>query len=83
MNLFHVTTPKKLSRYNASKRIIKPVRGFSNIEAAKEWARITRRSIIVEFTADDPHKLPDHHNKYGTAWWNDNDVKDFKIVYEE
>lgn len=80
MKLFHVTTPKKAKLYGFSKRIIAPVRGFTTLMGAMFWAMQTGRTVIYEFEADKPHKLPDHHNKFGEAWWNDGDVKDFKCV---
>jgi hypothetical protein len=27
------------------------------------------------------YKLPDHHNEYGEAWWNDGDVYIFKCIF--
>ena len=24
---------------------------------------------------------PDHHNKFGEAWWNDGDIKEYKCVF--
>ena len=83
--LYHCTTPKKLARYKASNCIIPPVRGFSTIEAATEWCRLTGRSIIVELPTTTVWKLPDHHNQYGTAWWNEEQVafKSLKIVKDK
>ena len=81
--LYHATTPKKLKRYEASKRIISPVRGFTTEAAARYWAKRTGRSIIVSFATTRPYKLPDHHNKYGTAWWNEGDVVDYCVLGED
>ncbi len=39
------------------------------------------RVVILEFEADKPHKLPDHHNVFGEAWWNDGDVKDWRCAF--
>ena len=83
MKLYHVTTPKKLEKYEISGRIIQPVRGFRNQRAAEFWAKRTLRSVILEVEADRPHKLPDHHNKYGEAWWNDGDIVSWKRVGEQ
>ena len=74
MKLFHCTTPKKYKRYEISNRIIAPVRGFSTLEAAKKWCELTGRTMILSFNCDNVWKLPDHHNKYGTAWWNETDI---------
>ena len=78
--LYHCTTPKKLGRYKASGRILPPVRGFTTPEAAQEWCRKTGRSLVLEVTGQDCHKLPDHHNKYGEAWWIDHDVIEWRTL---
>jgi hypothetical protein len=38
------------------------------------WAMKVGRDVIIEFEAHSPHKLPDHHNMFGEAWWNDGDI---------
>ena len=81
MKLFHVTTQKKAKAYRSSGAIHKPVRGFTTEKAAMAWAMKTGRTVIIEFIADNPYKLPDHHNIYGEAWWNDNDVIEWKCVF--
>lgn len=80
--LFHATTPKMAARYRQVGRIIKPVRGFNCIEAAMAWAMKTGRTVIYEVTApaDLLHKLPDHHNQFGSAWWLDSDATEFRCV---
>lgn len=80
--IYHCTTPKKIARCVASGCILSPVRGFSNINAAKEWCKHTGRTIILELEGFDLHKLPDHNNQFGTAWWNDGDISKWKLVYE-
>lgn len=57
------------------------MRGFTTLLAAMAWAIKTGRVVIVEFDAESAHKLPDHHNKFGEAWWNDADVKNWKCVF--
>ena len=81
MKLFHVTTPKKAKLYRHSERIISPVRGFTTLMGAMAWAIKVGRTIIYEFEAPKPYKLPDHHNDFGEAWWNDGDIIDFKCVF--
>lgn len=27
------------------------------------------------------HKLPDHHNVFGEAWWHDGDVAEWRCVF--
>ena len=45
------------------------------------WAIKSHRTVIYEIVASKPHKLPDHHNRFGEAWWNDEDVIDFRCVF--
>ena len=73
MILYHVTTPKKVKAYRASKRIIAPVRGFDTLMAAMFWAVRTGRRIILMMEGEGI-LLPDHHNKYGKAYWLNEDV---------
>ena len=81
MILYHATTPKKAKMYRHSGRIIAPVRGFTTPAGAMAWAMKTGRTVIMEIQCPDPHKLPDHHNPFGEAWWNDGDVVDWKCLY--
>jgi len=81
MKLYHATTPKKIKRYKNTGVIFSPVRGFTTLLAAITWARRVGRTIILEFEAVKPHKLPDHHNTFGQAWWEDNDVRQWTCVY--
>ena len=76
--IYHVCTKRHMNKYRGSGHIKKPVRGFNNITAAMAWALKTGRKIILEIDVSDMlsdvHKLPDHHNKWGEAWWIDRDV---------
>lgn len=81
MKLYHATTQKKAKQYRLSGAIHAPVRGFTTDKAAMGWAMKTGRTVILEFEADRPHKLPDHHNKFGEAWWNDADVVKWSCVF--
>ena len=81
MILYHVTTPKKAKAYSQTGYIIKPVRGFTTLKAAMAWAIKTGRTIIYEIKCASAYKLPDHHNKYGEAWWNDDSVYSFTCVF--
>ena len=78
MKLYHATTPKKAKAYRETGCIKSPVRGFTTDKAAMLWAMKTGRTVIMEFEAYNPHKLPDHHNEFGDAWWNDGDVYEYK-----
>lgn len=79
MVLYHVTTPKKGKRYAESGAILKPVRGFTTLQAALAWAIKTGRSVIYKIDGEPAYKLPDHHNKFGDAFWIDSDVPYEKI----
>lgn len=81
MLLYHATTPKKVQHYHASGRIIAPVRGFTTLQAAMAWACKTGRSVVLAVQGEDCHKLPDHHNAFGEAWWIDHDVSAWKCVF--
>jgi len=74
MILYHVTTPKKAKKYRASGCIHAPVRGFTTLLAAMAWAIKTQRTVIYKVESEKVYKLPDHHNKFGEAWWIDEDV---------
>jgi len=74
MNLYHATTEKNAKMYHDSGCIKKPVRGFTSLMGAMAWACKTGRKVIYRFDAHKVYKLPDHHNKYGEAWWTDVDV---------
>lgn len=75
MLLYHVTTPKKARLYRQSGQINKPVRGFTTLQGAMAWAIKVGRTVIYEVNGEKAYKLPDHHNKYGEAWWMDENVK--------
>lgn len=81
MKLYHATTEKRAKQYRQTGYIKKPVRGFTTIAGAMAWAMKVKRTVIYEFEATAAHKLPDHHNEFGDAWWNDGNVKEFKCVF--
>ena len=81
MKLYHATTQKKAAHYRHSARIIAPVRGFTTLLAAMAWACKVGRTVIMEIDAPNAYKLPNHHNAYGYAWWNDGDVTEWTCVF--
>lgn len=81
MKLYHVTTEKKAKLYRQSGSIHSPVRGFDTLIGAMAWAMRSGRKVIYEFETDKPYKLPDHHNEFDNAWWNDGDVTMFNCRY--
>jgi antibiotic biosynthesis monooxygenase (ABM) superfamily enzyme len=82
MILYHATTPKKLSRYVSTGHIIKPVRGFHTLEAARYWADRHHRTIVLKIESNHAYKMPDHHNRHGEAWWSDECIFNWKEVPE-
>lgn len=81
MKLYHATTQKKVQKYHQTGFICKPVRGFTTLQGAMAWAMKIGRTVVLEFDAQQAHKLPDHHNVFGEAWWNDGDVHEWKCVF--
>lgn len=81
MILYHATTPAKAKKYRETGHIISPVRGFTTFQAALAWCVKTGRTVVLEFDAYEAHKLPDHHNKFGDAWWNDGNIHFWKCVF--
>lgn len=83
MKLYHATTPKKAKKYRENGSIKKPVRGFTTLQAAMLWSLSIngKRQVFLEINCNEDisenniHKLPDHHNQFGEAWWIDEDVK--------
>lgn len=90
MKLYHATTPKKAKKYKETGYIQKPVRGFTTLEAAMLWSLSieNKRQVFLEINCNEDisedkiHKLPDHHNQFGEAWWIDDNVdcKNYKCV---
>ena len=81
MKLYHATSQKKAKLYRQTGYIKAPVRGFTTLQGAMAWAMKVGRTVVMEFEAEHPHKLPDHHNQYGEAWWNDGNVAQYKCVF--
>ena len=81
MKLYHATSQKKAKLYRQTGYIKTPVRGFTTLQGAMAWAMKVGRTVVMEFEAERPHKLPDHHNQYGEAWWNDGNVVEYKCVF--
>jgi hypothetical protein len=79
--LYHATTPKKARLYRSTGAILAPVRGFTTLQAAMAWAIKVGRTVVYEIECPCAYKLPDHHNQWGDAWWNDGDVIQFKCVF--
>lgn len=74
MKVYHCTTSKKAKKYKESGKIIAPVRAFNTLQAAMLWCMHTMRNVIYEMDFDSPQKLPDHHNQFGKAFWNSNNI---------
>lgn len=82
--IYHCTTPRKVQRYKETGHICNPVRGFDTEKAAMAWCIKTGRTVILElsgWSTDNIHKLPDHHNSYGTAFWVDENIPGYEVVF--
>ncbi len=83
MKLYHATTQKKAKLYRETGYIKKPVRGFTTLQAAMCLALSIdgKRQVFLEVNCNEAisddriQKLPDHHNRFGEAWWIDGDVR--------
>lgn len=82
LKLYHCTTPAKIQKYYNTGKIIKPVRGFVNPLAAFLWASSHGRNIILEVSGEafNAHRLPDHHNVAGEAWYFNQDITEWECV---
>jgi len=65
---YHVTTPKKLARYVASRAIFPPVRFWQFLPSARAWALRTGRTVILRIDVETAYPMPDHQPR-GHAWW--------------
>jgi len=84
MKLYHVTTQKRAKAYANTGYIKSPVRGFDTLLGATIWAMKVGRKVIYSFDTEDNKtwKLPDHHNKYGVAWWTEENIAYSRIECE-
>jgi len=57
---YHVTTKKKLARYQTNNIILPPVRFWPTLEIASKWRKKTGRDIILKIEMDISYPLPDH-----------------------
>ena len=73
---YHVTTPKKLDRYNNTGAILPPVRFWPNELTAKRWAKRTGRTIIVKIECEKSYPLPDHK----PARWTSELIRNFSVL---
>ena len=79
---YHVTTPKKLSRYEETGCILEPVRFWSNVDSAKRWGRRAGRGIVLKIEVQRAWPLPDHKPR-GAAWWTDESVRTWQEVSDD
>jgi len=64
--VYHVTTPRKLKRYELTGGILPPVRYWTTLYSAVRWARRTGRTLILVFDEpEDSYPLP---IKGGAKW---------------
>lgn len=68
MTGYHVTTPAKLSRYEATGMILPPVRFWRWQASATAWGLRTGRTVVLRIEVGTAYPLPDHRPP-GHAWW--------------
>ena len=74
---YHVTTPAKLARYQATGCILAPVRFWLYRASAEAWAEKTQRSVVLQIEPTEAYPLPDHQPR-GHAWWTPWNVRNWK-----
>lgn len=73
---YHVTTPRKLTRYKCTGAILPPVRFWPNPFYAERWARKTGRTVILQIAVQKSYPLPDHR----PARWTPEVIHNWKVV---
>ena len=73
---YHVTTSRKVARYEATGAILPPVRFWPNEETARRWARRTGRDVVLAIQVGRSWPLPDHR----PARWTDDIVRDWEEI---
>lgn len=73
---YHVTTHKKLSRYETTGAILPPVRFWPNELTARRWAKRTGRTVILRIEAGKSYPLPDHK----PARWTDEVIRTWERI---
>lgn len=74
---YHVTTPKKLERYQQTGGILAPVRFWPNEYLAKEWMKRTGRNIILKINCNEAYPLPMRK----PAYWTREFIREWEINY--
>lgn len=68
--LYHVTTGRNVKKYRESGKIKGPVRESDTLQGAMAWAmKVGREVIMLVHPVTEVHLLPDHHNRWGHAYW--------------
>lgn len=78
MTGYHVTTPRKLARYQATGAILPPVRFWPTLETAQAWASKTHRPLILAIAVHTAYPLPDHR----PASWTPEMVRTWEEVVD-
>ena len=73
---YHMTTPKKLARYQATGAILPPVRFWQYERSARDWGSRTGRSVMLVIDVREAFPLPDHKPR-GHAWWTPEFVREW------
>lgn len=76
---YHVTTPKKIARYQTTGAILPPVRFWPDLHTARRWAKKTGRIVILQIQYEAAYPLPDHR----PAMWTPETVFEWEAEKEE
>lgn len=76
---YHVTTSKKLSRYEATGEILPPLHFWLFLESAQNWAARTGRSIILEIECQSAYPSL-VYKPAGHAYWTAEQVRTWRRV---
>ena len=76
MTGYHVTTPRKVARYESTGHIIPPVRFWPDEATARRWMKRTNREVLLKIEVTISHPLPDHK----PARWSPEMVREWEEV---
>lgn len=71
MTGYHVTTERKIKRYEVTGHIIPPVRFWPDESTARRWMKWTGRDVLLRIEAAESYPMPDHK----PARWTPETVK--------
>jgi hypothetical protein len=74
---YHVTTPKKLIRYQTTGAILPPVRFWGTEYSARKWMKHVNRTVLLRINTNERSwPLP----VTGGAYWTDQLVRRWEVL---